>query len=324
MEERRPWLRQRRAGPGIDREFFAYWMLTGLFVGFGVLVLANLLLSYLPSPGNFFSDARLYYAATQAWVSGGDPWAVTSPNGVTFAGWPPTLLLCLPLLPFGPDAAGVFWGAADLVGWLVVMRRLRLGPWWILFAPFLEGLFPGNPDPALAALALVAASWIAALTKPYSIPSILAEGRARSIAFAAGTAVVSLLFLPWSLFVSEFSSIQAALAAQAGHVTAWGDPRLMALVVVALLVLGGRTALRLVVPTLWPSGQLHYSVFSTRAGAESAALAVALSVPGYTAQLVVVYAGLVAVRRVARDRRRRHGSQEDEGARSLPASGRTG
>ena len=43
-------------------------------------------------------------------------------------------------------------------------------------------------------------------------------------------------------------------------------------------------------PTLWPNAQLHYSVFSARAGADSAALAVALAAPGYTAQLVVVYA----------------------------------
>jgi hypothetical protein len=280
----------------VDLEFIAYWALTGLFIGLGILVLGTQIQGY-PDPSALFGDASLYWAATQAWVDGANPWSVSSASGTTFAGWPPTLLLNLPLLPFGPDAARLFWATADVVGWAIVIWRLRLGPWWILFPPFIEGLFPASPDPALAGAMLVGGAWLAALTKPYSVPAILADGRWRAVAVAGALVAGSLLILPWSLFVSELPSIQAELAEQSRDVSAWGDPVLMALVVIALASLGVTTALRLVVPTLWPNAQLHYSVFSARAGAESAALAVAIAAPGYTAQLVVVYAAFVLGRR---------------------------
>ena len=100
-----------------------HWALTGLFIGLGILVLGTQIQGY-PDPSALFSDASLlYWAATQAWVDGGNPWAVASANGTTFAGWPPTLLN-VPLLPFGPDAARAFWAIADVVGWVVVIWRL--------------------------------------------------------------------------------------------------------------------------------------------------------------------------------------------------------
>ena len=272
-------------------------MLTGAFLGLGLLSLRAELNRYVPEPANLFSDARLYFEATQTWISGGNPWAVTSAGGIAFGAPPPALLLSVPLLPFGPDAARGFWAVADIVGWIVVIRRLGLGPWWLLFPPFLEAWFPGSPDPALAGLVLVGGAWFTSLVKPYSIPAILADGRWRSVLVAAGLGVASLVVLPWGLFIAELPAVRAALEAQAPDLNAWGNPVLMVLVVLALAVLGIRTALRLVVPTLLPNAQLHYSVFSARAGADSAALALALATPGYTAQLVVVYAAVVLVRR---------------------------
>lgn len=293
------WLKRKRPGVRFDWEFVTYWALTGVFIGLGLLSLRAELNRYIPDPANLFSDASLYQVATQTWVSGGNPWAVTSSDGIAFAAPPPALLLGVPLLPFGPDAARAFWAVADVVGWIVVIRRLGLGPWWLLFPPFLEALFPGNPDPALAGLMLVGGAWFTAFTKPYSIPSILADGRWRHVVVAAALGVGSLLVLPWGMFVAQLPAVRDALEAQAPDLNAWGNPVLMVLVVVALAILGIRTALRLVVPTLWPNGQLHYSVFSAAAGADSAALAVALAAPALTAQLVVAYAAFVLARRVA-------------------------
>ena len=294
-----PWLRRRR--PGVERDwgYVIYWALNAAFIALGVVVLKTQLDRYVPAPQNLFSDASLYYAATQTWLDGGNPWAVTGTAGVAFAAPPPALLLNVPLIPFGPDAARAFWAVADVIGWVVVIRRLGLAPWWLLFPPFTEALFPGSPDPALAGLVLVGGAWFTALVKPYSIPSILADGRWRAVLVAAAAGVASLIVLPWRLFVSQLPVVQATLDSQAPDLNAWGQPVLMVLVVAAFIVLGLPTALRLVVPTLWPSAQLHYSVFSARAGADSAALAVALAAPGYTAQLVVVYAAIVLARRLA-------------------------
>ena len=298
-DDRYPWLRRRRPGPGVDWEFFTYWTLVAIFVGLGILVLQVHLAVYGPNAPGLFSDAALYFEATRVWLAGGDPWTVQLLNSPRFAAPPPVLLLNVPLLPFGQQAAVAFWVIADIAGWAAIIWRLRLGPWWVLFPPFLEGFFPASPDIALAGLVVVSGGAIAAMTKPYSIPSLIADRRWAALAIAAFAVVVTIPILPWAQFFAQLPEIQQALADQSRDVSAWGQPVLMVLVVAALISLGPRTALRLVTPTLWPNAQLHYSVFSARAGAESAALAVALAFPGYTAQLVIVYATVIGVLRVA-------------------------
>lgn len=64
----------------------------------------------------------------------------------------------------------------------------------------------------------------------------------------------------------------------------------MAAAGVALLSLGPRLGLRLVVPALWPGAQLHYSIFSVQAAAASAFLALMLSIPGLAAPGIVIFA----------------------------------
>jgi hypothetical protein len=284
------WLRRRHPGAEIDWDFVLYWALTGAFVGVSVLVLKGQLETYWHRPEDLFSDAALYHAATRAWLDGADPWAVQV-GDIRFAGLPTTLLLNLPLAPFDPSIAKAFWVVADVLGWLLVMRRQQLGPWWILFPPFIEGLFPASPDPALAALVVLSAGSIAVVTKPYSLPAVLAERRFLALA--------SLVILPWAMYLDQLPAVLATLHAQSRDVTAWGDPVLMVLVVAALISLGLAQALRLIVPAIWPNAQLHYFVFSTEAAAGSAAFALALATPGLTAQLIVVIA---AVRLVVRAR----------------------
>ena len=290
------WLRRPSAGPGIDWDFVAYWILTVTFIGIGLQVL------WISGPragrpvDDLFLDASLYFRATEAWAQGANPWAVRLPSGVPFAGPPPTLLLNLPLLPFGEWIVRPFWAVAGLAGWLFTMRRLHLAPWWILFPPFVEGWFAGSPDPALVGLMVAGGGAIAALTKPYSIPAMVADGhwRALLLAFLIGLATIPLL--PWGLFFTQLETIQEAFATYSRHVSAWGDPVAMAVVAVALLLLGPVLGLRLLVPALWPGAQLHYTTFSARAGADSSFLALALSVPGFAAPGVVLFAIWVRLR----------------------------
>lgn len=241
--------------------------------------------------GGFGGDGILYYRATEAWVQGRDPWTV-SVEQLRFAGIPPTLLLNLPLLPFGENAAGAFWPIAALAGWLYTMRRLGLPWYWLLFPAFVEGLPGGGPDPFLVALMFLGGGAIAALTKPYSIPAILAEGRWRAVVVAVAALLVSIPLLPWGQFFTDRQLIGQTITDQGRGVSAWGDPLLMILTSIALLSLGWRSALYLATPGLFPVGMPHYAVFSIREIARSKWLAFFLSlpVPGAAALGIIAYA----------------------------------
>jgi hypothetical protein len=290
------WLRRPSDGPGVDWGFVAYWILTITFIGIGLQVLWILGPWGNQQLDDMFLDATLYYRATEAWVAGGNPWAVQLPSGVPFAGPPTTLLLNLPLQPFGEWIARPFWAVAGLAGWLFAMRRLRLAPWWILFPPFVEGWLAGSPDPTLFGLVVAGGGAIAALAKPYSIPTLIADGRWRVLAFAGVIGLITIPLLPWGLFFSQLDAVRDAFASYSRNVSTWGDPVAMAVVAVALVSLGPVLGLRLLVPGLWPGAQLHYLVFSTQAGADSAFLAVALSAPGLAPLGIVLFAAWIHLR----------------------------
>jgi len=253
---------------------------------------------FLVHPDWLFGDARLYYQATATWVAGGDPWAV-SRGGIAFAGIPPTLLLNLPFLPFGEDAAWIFWPVAGMVGMAVALRRLRLPLWWLAWPPFMEGWFPGSPDMALFALAILGGGAVVAVTKPYSVPWMLGDGRWRALTIGAIIAVVTIPILPWGMFIADLPAIATTLSDQARHLSAWGTPILMVPTVAALLWLR-RPGLSLVTPGLWPSSQLHYAAFSLETAARTPilALGLAIPIPGVAPLSIVAYALWVRFRDV--------------------------
>lgn len=231
---------------------------------------------FIQHPYLWSEDSNLYWAATADWLHGGDPWAV-SVGGVAFAGWPPTLLLDVPLIPFGPAVATVFWHVAGVLGALAIIRASRLPLWWLAFPPLVEGWLPGSPDAALAGLVVLSAGSIAALTKPYAVPAMVGDGRFRSVALAVVLGLGSLLVLPWQQFLAALPSATANLEAQS-HYGSLAIP-LVLVGVAALVSLGWRMGLGLTTPLLWPFAQLHYTTFSTRAASVSPLLAISLAIP---------------------------------------------
>jgi hypothetical protein len=268
--------------------------------GFVVLVCAAVLSTYvviaLSRPEDLFQDTRLYFEATRAWLAGYDPWAVSN-NGITFAGIPPTLLLNLPLQPLGPEAAYVFWPTAGLVGLLIALRRFGLSPFWLLWPPVIEGWSAGSPDYALLGLMVIGGGAIAGVAKPYTVPALLAQGRWRAVAVAAGIGLVTLPLLPWATFLAERDAILDVLAEQAWNLSGWGSPLLMIATAIALLSLRAQ-GLELATPGLWPHSQMHYAVFSIRAAARSPILALGFAVPisGAPAWAIIAYAAFELLR----------------------------
>jgi hypothetical protein len=283
-----------------------------------LLFMAVRLAVILDHPDGYSDDARLYFQATQAWLNGGDPWAVRSDGGFLFAAPPPCLLLNLPLLPLGETFAAVFWPIAGLGSVVLAIRHYKLPWWWIMWPPFTGGIWPGSPDVALLGLTLLGAGAISGATKVYSLPGMLGEGRWRAALGAAVLVAVTFPLLPWSRFISEFGAISAALTTQSPNEL---QLPLIAIPPMLLLLLSLRRAgLLVATPALWPHPQDHYFIWSLEAARRSRVLAIAFSVPMFAPFGVAIVAMQVLVQRVMA--RRRSGSQTESGDRR--ASGEFG
>lgn len=292
-----------------------------------VTFVAYFLWSLAHQIGYTFGDSHLYFRATQAWLTGADPWSAVY-AGIRFGAWPPSLLLSVPLLPFGETGASAVWAVSGLASLAFVVRRLGLPIWWLLFPPAVEAWFAGSPDLTLICIIALGGGAIAALTKPYAIPAMLGDGRWRAVALAAALAAVTVPLLPWGVFLDRFGEINSTVAAQTFGGTAWGNPVGMVLVTITLASLGPRLGLGLATPTLWPAAQLHYSVFSMGAVRCSRVLTLALAVPapGFAAAVVVLYAASMRLWAFAGPRMQKNQSRDgpEEGPSSTAADDHPG
>ncbi len=239
-------------------------------------------------------DARLYATAARTLLQGGNPWAA-SLQGVVFAAPPPTLV---PFLPFAylPDPVTVgFWSLATIAAEAWAVRRLRLPWWWLLFTPFVDAAWVGNPDGLVVALLLTGSrvgSVLAAALKIYAVVPLLGERRWGYLALVGAALLLSAPFLPWTLYFTELPSISRSLASQVadGGLSAWGNPFMLSLSLLALVSLGPRRAGWLAVPVLWPYTQLHYSALAFPALNPFLGSVFNAPIPGAAACGVIAYA----------------------------------
>jgi hypothetical protein len=260
--------------------------------------------------GNFLGgDAILYAKAAHAWLTGGDPWHATviwpAGNTVFFLAPPPTLIAFAPVAFLPAAFAGAFWVAADVISVVFIVRRLRRPWWWVMFPPAIEATLAGNPEPVMLALLLLGgtqASAAAMLLKPYAAAALVAGRRWRSLAVAAAVGLASVLLLPWGTFIREFGWIHQMLARQlvTGDHSAWANPILLPVAVLALCTLGWRRAWWLAIPVLWPQSQFHYAVIALPALSPLMAIGFSMPLPGSSAVAVIAAAYLVWVRWASR------------------------
>lgn len=237
----------------------------------------NLAVHYVENPQLLWPDAHIYYQATQAWVTGANPWEAEF-HGIGFGAPPPALLLNLPLLPLGENAAVAVWVGGSFAAVLFLLRRFRLPWWWVSFYPIAEGWTASSPDLVLAALVYVNAGAIAAFTKPYSIPALLSERRWRAMAVAAVLGILTLPLLPWGLFFESRDIIATTFDEWAYPNSAWGEPLLMFGAAIALILVRWRRGLALLAPAILAQ-QPHYAVFSLSVISGSWILAAFMTLP---------------------------------------------
>lgn len=240
-------------------------------------------------------DARLYTAATRAWLEGQDPWKV-SYLGVHFGAPPPTLLAFVPFVILPDLAISVVWVVGSFVLAALALRALHMPAWWLIFWPIVDGAMVGNPDVAILSLLVIARGRLAVLApilKIYAMAPLLGERRFRTIAMTVAILAISAPVLPWGVWLSELPAISERLISVAATTSIFGNVPLMIAGAIALLLLGVRRASWLAVPVLWPSTQPHYLAMSVPA--LSPWLAIAWSFPH---PLIVVSA--VAVEAIVR------------------------
>ena len=211
--------------------------------------------------GTFEIDLRIYRAAAERALSGGDPWSV-GVNGLSFAAPPPSLLPYLPAALLPEPVALVLYGVLAALAALAVLRALHLPLWWLLFPPLSDSLIVLSADVMVIALlvALPRASSLAVVLKVYGAVPLLLAARWRALALGLGLCLLSVPW--WQDFYAARDSIAASLQTQAfGGLSAWGS-WLIVPTVLALAVLFRRGAEWLTVPAIWPATQLHYSVLA--------------------------------------------------------------
>jgi hypothetical protein len=137
----------------------------------------------------------------------------------------------------------------------VVIVRLGLPWWWLLFPPLAEGLWSGNPGIVVLALVLSGRWWLEALAPPlklYGGIPLAAQVRWRSLAAAAAMVGATMVLAPdlWRVYLVNFTAISDRLLAEsAGGFGANAWPVLLVAVIVAV---GALALLDRAPPAGWP------------------------------------------------------------------------
>ena len=262
-----------------------YW----LPIWFGIISVMRL--ESLTTGGAGF-DAQLYLKATRAWLNGADPWVFIDQQ--RFAAPPPTLI---PLAPIAilPEQVGIaLMIALAVAGAVATVRLLHLPWWWLLFPPFIDAAWNGNPQNLLVPLILVGAGPLAAFLKIYAIVPIALTLRWRALLLTGALLLVTAPLLPWASYFNQFGALSAALNEQSdGGLSATAVPWLIPIALVALLFAGRERAAWLAVPAVWPTTQWYYSTLAVPAVTLTplAAGVLAIPIPG----AAVVATNVVAV-----------------------------
>lgn len=215
-------------------------------------------LLWIVKPITLAIDAVHYQRATDAWLTGGDPWAVYE-KGVQFAAGPHTLLFYVPTHLVPLPAAAAIWMAIGVAASVWVVRRLDLPLWWLAFPPLFHAIWNGNPQTLMVALLLVGrmpASAVAAAVKLYALVPLVF--RPRHLIAAGAFLAVTLLVVPWELYLESGGGTAEHLEG-AWNGSAWRFPILVVPTALALLALRSKGAEWWSIPAIWPGTQFYYA-----------------------------------------------------------------
>ena len=261
----------------LRRYWLAVWFIVISTIAVGQLVLAG----FSPT-----GDADLYLTATRRWMNGVDPWSMPVGDWY-FAAPPPTLLVMAPFALL-PQAIGPWVVLATTVAaGIATVRLLSLPWWWLAFPPLLLSMF-GNPQAWLVPLIVGGFGWLAPIVKVYAAPVLILLFKWRDVFIAGVILLATAPLLPWASYISQFGAISEHLAEQSGGFSAFGNPILMGIAAVALVLVGRERAAWMISPALWPSTQWYYDSLAVPALLPVSAAVLAIPLPGLIVVALVV------------------------------------
>jgi len=128
--------------------------------------------------------------------------------------------------------------------------------------PLVAAVWSGNPHIVVVALLLGRAAFLAPILKIYGAVPLIGERRWSALLLSGALVAVTVVAAPglWRDYLTQAADVSARLVAQAGPMSAYGFPILMALVAFVLALLFSRRELGwLAVPALWPGTEFIYS-----------------------------------------------------------------
>jgi len=211
-----------------------------------------------------------------------------------FAAPPPSLVPLAPIAVLPEELGVALMIVLAAAGAVATVHLLRLPWWWLLFPPFVDGVWNGNPQTVIVPLILVGAGPIAAFLKIYSLVPMILTLRWRAVLVTGVALVVTAPILPWGSYLAQFGDLSAALETQSdGGLSATAVPWLIPIALAVLVMCGRERAGWLAVPVAWPATQWYYSTLALPALTPMAAAIIAIPVPG----AAVVAAAVVAIGR---------------------------
>ena len=212
------------------------------------------------SLGAAAGNVRTYHAATQVWLSGGDPWAQSYPTpfGEQWLISPPPGLVPYALTSRLPvEAAMVVWVAIAAIAAVWVVRRIGLPLWWLAFPPLAFDVFWGSVDVLALAVVLGPLAWLGAAVKPTVGGAIIADRRWRQLVGVGLALAASVAVLPWGTYLGHARDLaQRGLDQSHGGYSAAGLPWLAARTARALVSHGWRRGWYLAGPARHPARQV--------------------------------------------------------------------
>ena len=233
-------------------------------------------------------DARHYQRATNAWLAGGDPFAVM--EGTTpYVSGPHTLLFYVPTSFLPVTVSTWVWMALGLAASVWLIRRLELPLWWVLFPPLTHAIWNGNPQTIALALLVLGGPLAAAAAVGLKLYTGLALAfRWRDAVVAGLFLLVTLPFVPWQLYL-EHSGTVAAHVATSWNGSAWRLPILLPFAAIAIWILRKEGGAWHAVGALWPGTQFYYNSMALPAIANRKVVTAFLAAPvPLMAPLVVI------------------------------------
>jgi hypothetical protein len=272
-------------------------------------------------------DFRIYRAAGDAVLHGGDPWAASAAwNGISwhYAAPPTAAQLFVPfaLIPEGLGLAVFFGASAALAGAALV--KLRLPVWWLLFPPMTEGLLAGNPQIALFGFLILGAATasrtpvfrtVAVGLKSYAVAPLIARREWKAVGVCAVGLLVSVVVSLglWGTYLADATTISSRLvdearggmsaalvllpgvfgsllpAGSAASIVPWLVFAVIATLVLVVAIRDVTAAGWLVVPLLLPAAEYHLATLAIPIARRWSVWIIAIpSVPTYLLGLLLL------------------------------------